>query len=101
MKSVKKIMISMVVGFAVLMITMPANAIFDGKFKQEVQKEIGAVKLVREVVRGGYDVVIAEELKKWMDEKKDMVIVDTMPYEQSYKKIMFLVRCNCFFRFLK
>jgi len=77
MKSVKKILISIIAGLGVLMITMPANAIFDGKFKQEVEKETGAVKLVREVVRGGYDVVTAEELKEWMDEKKD---------EQSYKK---------------
>ncbi len=86
MKSVKKMLISVVAGLGILMITMPANALFDGKFKQEVEKEKGAVKLVREVARGGYDVVTADELKKWMDEKKDMVIVDTMPYEASYKK---------------
>ncbi|MCP3901250.1 MAG: rhodanese-like domain-containing protein [Desulfobacteraceae bacterium] len=66
---------------------MPAHAIFgSGKFKKEVEKEQGAVKLVREVQKGGYDVVTAAELKQWMDKKKDMVIVDTMPYEASYKK---------------
>lgn len=58
----------------------------DDKFKQEVEKETGAVKLVREVQRGGYDVVTTEELKKWKDEGKDMLIIDTMPYEDSYKK---------------
>ena len=41
---------------------------------------------MREVQRGGYDVVTTEELKQWMDSDKQMVIVDTMPYEASYKK---------------
>ena len=44
------------------------------------------VNFANEVVKGGYKVVTTEELKKWMDEKKDMLIVDTMPYEDSYKK---------------
>ena len=56
------------------------------KFEKEVDKEKGAVKLVREVDKGGYGVITAEELKKWIDEGKDMVIVDTMPYKDSYKK---------------
>ena len=56
------------------------------KFEKEVDKEKAAVKLVREVQQGGYNVMTAEELKKWIDEGKDMVIVDTMPYEDSYKK---------------
>ena len=64
----------------------PAMAFLDNKFAKEVEKEAGAVKLVREVQRGGYDVITAEELKKWIDSGKDMVIVDTMPFEASYKK---------------
>ncbi len=64
----------------------PAGAFLDDKFEKEVEKEAGAVKLVREVQRGGYDVVTTEELKKWIDSGKDMLIVDTMPYEDSYKK---------------
>ena len=56
------------------------------KFQMEVEKEAGAVKLSREVIRGGYRLVTTDELKKWIDEGKDMVIVDTMPYEDSYKK---------------
>lgn len=58
----------------------------DNKFENEVEKEIGAVKLVREVQRGGYDVITTEELKSLVDSGKDIVIVDTMPYEDSYKK---------------
>ncbi|MCF8044306.1 MAG: rhodanese-like domain-containing protein [Desulfarculaceae bacterium] len=64
----------------------PAGAFLDNKFEKEVEKEKGAVKLVREVKRGGYDVVTTEELKKWIDSGKDMRIVDTMPYEDSFKK---------------
>ena len=56
------------------------------KFQMEVEKEAGAVKLVREVERGGYDVVATEKLKNWIDSGKEMVIVDTMPFEASYKK---------------
>ena len=67
-------------------ITSPARAFLDNKFEKEVEKETGAVKLVREVQRGGYDVVTTEELKKWIDSGKEMLIVDTMPYENSYKK---------------
>lgn len=64
----------------------PAGAFLDNKFEKEVEKETGAVKLLREVQRGGYDVVATEELKNWIDSGKDMLIVDTMPYEDSYKK---------------
>ena len=52
----------------------------------EVELEGKAITLVREVQKGGYDVISTEELKKWMDEGKEMLIIDTMPYEASYKK---------------
>jgi rhodanese-related sulfurtransferase len=67
-------------------VASPAMAFWDNKYEKEVKKEVGAVKLVREVQRGGYGVVTTGELKKWIDAGKDMVIVDTMPYEASYKK---------------
>ncbi len=68
-------------------LSCPAMALFDDKFEKEVEKETGAVKLVREVQRGGYDLVTTEELKKWIDGGKELVIVDTMPYADSYKKM--------------
>lgn len=74
----------MIVGIVVAGLTGPAMA--KDKFEEEVEKETGAVNLVREVQRGGYGVVTTEELKKWIDSKKAMVIVDTMPYTDSYKK---------------
>jgi thiosulfate/3-mercaptopyruvate sulfurtransferase len=59
---------------------------FKNKFEKEVEKEQRAVKLVREVQQGKYNIITASELKKWMDEGNQMLIVDTMPFESSYKK---------------
>ncbi len=75
----------LVVGLMAAMAT-PAGAFLDDKFEKEVAKEADAVKLVRDVQRGSYDVVTTEELKKWIDSGKEILVVDTMPYEDSYKK---------------
>ncbi len=56
------------------------------KFEKEVEVEKAAVKLYGEIERGGYGIVATDELKKWIDSEKDLVIIDTMPYEASYKK---------------
>ncbi len=53
---------------------------------KELETEKIASTFSAEVQRGAYKVVTTPELKKWMDEKKSMLIVDTMPYEDSYKK---------------
>ncbi len=53
---------------------------------KELENEKDALTFAGEVERGGYKVVSTEELKKWIDQKKAMLIVDTMPYEASYKK---------------
>ncbi len=53
---------------------------------KELETEKSAVTFAREVERGGYKIVSTEELKKWIDEKKNMLIVDTMPYQDSYIK---------------
>ncbi|ACL05699.1 rhodanese-like domain-containing protein [Desulfatibacillum aliphaticivorans] len=81
-KTLKVVLAIALVG---LLAASPAWA-FKNKFEKEVDAEAQAVKLVREVQRGGYDLVTTDELKKWMDEGKDMVIIDTMPYEGSYVK---------------
>jgi len=70
---------------ALLLISSPALS-FDNKFEKEVKAEKQAVKLLREVQRGGYGIVTTAELKQWQDEGKDMLIIDTMPYADSYKK---------------
>jgi thiosulfate/3-mercaptopyruvate sulfurtransferase len=69
----------------VLMLALSANvlAAWGGK---ELETEKIAVNFGKEVARGGYKFVSTEELKSWLDQKKDMLIVDTMPFEDSYKK---------------
>ena len=52
---------------------------------KELQNEKIAVKFEREVERGGYKVVTTQELKSWLDQKKEMLIVDTMPPD-NFKK---------------
>jgi rhodanese-related sulfurtransferase len=53
---------------------------------KELDSEASGVKLSREVSRGGYQLVTTQELKKWIDDKKPMMVIDTMPLEDSYKK---------------
>ncbi len=84
MSMVKLIVKFMLISAVVLSLAGTATA--KNKFEKEVEKETGAVKLVREVKKGGYDVVTTKELKQWIDAGKDMLIVDTMPYDASYKK---------------
>ncbi len=86
MKPVHSLMAAAAALFLVVSTISPAWALFDNKFEAELETEKVAVKLAREVKKGNYDLVTAEELKTWMDEGKNMVIVDTMPYEDSYKK---------------
>lgn len=52
----------------------------------EKDKEIIAITFAGEMMKGGYKAITAEQLKKWIDEKKDMLIVDTRPLEAKYKK---------------
>ena len=73
-----------IVGLIVMGLSVPALA--KDKFEFEQEKDAEAVKLVRDTKAGGYEVINAEELKKLIDSKKDILIVDTMPYEDSYKK---------------
>ncbi len=72
---------------AIMLAVATADAsLFKNKFEKEVATEAVAVKLARETVRGGYRLVTAAELKSWIDQKKPLLIIDTMPYEASYKK---------------
>jgi rhodanese-related sulfurtransferase len=82
-------MMTRIIGFSVLALLLMGCTTQESaknKFEQEVEKEKEAVKLVREVQRGGYDIVTTERLKKWIDAGKDMLIIDTMPYKASFKK---------------
>jgi thiosulfate/3-mercaptopyruvate sulfurtransferase len=68
----------------VLTLITPALALEWGA--KELKNEEIAVNFAGEVERGGYGIVCTKELKKWIDQRKSMLIVDTMPYEDSYKK---------------
>lgn len=86
MKRISKLMVLLSAMALLLAFSAPAWALFGDKFKDELAKEKACFKLIREMERGGYKLVDTAELKKWMDEKKPMIMVDTMPYEASYKK---------------
>lgn len=73
----------MVISIFILGLAGASFAQWGGK-EGEIEKI--AVNFAKEVAKGGYKVVTTEELKGWIDQKKDMIIVDTMPYEDSYKK---------------
>lgn len=53
---------------------------------KELDTEKLAVTFYSDVVRGGYKLVTTEELKATVDRKESMLIIDTMPLEDSYKK---------------
>jgi rhodanese-related sulfurtransferase len=84
MRIANAVMVGLLAGILVLGSLCAAEA--KNTFEAEVEKEASAVKLAREVQRGGYDLVTTEELKAWIDSGKGMIIVDTMPFEDSYKK---------------
>jgi thiosulfate/3-mercaptopyruvate sulfurtransferase len=54
--------------------------------EKELDTEKSAVTLAREAQRGGYNLVTTAELKGWIDQKKPMMIIDTMPLKDSYVK---------------
>jgi thiosulfate/3-mercaptopyruvate sulfurtransferase len=53
---------------------------------KELNTEKIAINFHNEVARGNYKIVSTSELKAWMDQKKEMLLIDTMPFEDSYKK---------------
>jgi rhodanese-related sulfurtransferase len=88
MNAGKKIMVWAMVGAYLAIGSTSASALGFGKnkFEKEVEKEQGAVKLARETTQGDYSLITTEELKKLIDSGKDILLIDTMPYEDSYKK---------------
>lgn len=74
------------IAFLMIFVASSAFAFGTSKFKDEVEKETGAVKLTREVMSGGYDVITTAELSEVIKAGEDVLIIDTMPYEASYKK---------------
>lgn len=70
-----------------LILTLAAGPVLaSGWGSKELETETIAVKLTREVQKGGYGIVRTDEFKGWIDAGKEMLIVDTMPYADSYAK---------------
>lgn len=64
----------------------PATAAAIDWGKKELSNEQISVKVARETVKGGYELVLTDALKGWIDAKKPMLVVDTMPKKDSYDK---------------
>lgn len=71
---------------ALLCVASIVGACGTNQFEQELALEQAAVPLARQTVAGGYALVTAGELKQWLDAKKDFLLVDAMPYEESFRK---------------
>jgi thiosulfate/3-mercaptopyruvate sulfurtransferase len=84
MMKMQKVFLVVVVCFTILAASAGTGLALWGS--SEVETEKISVTFASEVARGGYQIVTTERLKKMMDDKKDMLIVDTMPFEASYKK---------------
>jgi thiosulfate/3-mercaptopyruvate sulfurtransferase len=57
-----------------------------GVTQANVQSEFLAIKAASEKERGAYELLSLGDLKAKLDAKEDILVVDTMPYEASYKK---------------
>ena len=73
-------------GFTFLLLAVTSLGCGKNKFQQEVETESASVKLARETVDGDYSLITTHELKKLLDDKTDMLLIDAMPLESSYQK---------------
>lgn len=62
------------------------KAMGSAKDGNEVSVETVSMKLVKAVEEGGYTMVNTEELKSWVDNKEDMILIDTMPADHYKSK---------------
>jgi thiosulfate/3-mercaptopyruvate sulfurtransferase len=74
------------IAFAVALSSFFAVGCGSNKFEQQASLEEKAVTLARQTEAGGYDLITTGEVKKLVDAKADVVIVDAMPYDESYAK---------------
>jgi len=51
----------------------------------ELAIEKATIKFMKDTQAGGYQIVSTADLNKWVTEKKDMIIIDTMPAENFAK----------------
>ncbi len=56
------------------------------KFEKEVETEAAAVGLARETEKGGYELITTDELKSMIDNGDAFVLIDAMPFEDSFQQ---------------
>ncbi len=86
MKKLKKMSITGMLCLLFGSLAVNGFAFGTNKFEAEVNKEEAAIKLLREVQRGDYKVISTAELQEVLSAEKDVLVIDAMPYEDSYKK---------------
>jgi len=62
------------------------NAQKVGVSQANVQSEFLVMKVASEKERGDYELISLGDLKEKLDAKEDILVVDSMPYEASFKK---------------
>ncbi|MFC1503102.1 rhodanese-like domain-containing protein [Pseudomonadota bacterium] len=76
-----------ILGAALLIFPLSASAgLFGNKFENEVKTEQVAINLHNETMQGGYQLINTEKVKALLDDGKDVLIIDAMPFKDSYKK---------------
>jgi len=63
----------------ILLAALLAAGCGTNQFEAEAALEKKAVPLARETVAGGYALVTADELAGWLEQKKDLLLIDAMP----------------------
>ncbi|KGP75947.1 sulfurtransferase [Desulfosporosinus sp. Tol-M] len=86
----KRKTITLMVGliFSMLVFTgcsQQVNSVGTSPNGSEIAIEKAAMKFMKDYQAGGYKLVSTEDLNKWVSEKKDMIIIDTMPADNFAK----------------
>lgn len=85
MKKNSKILLLAVFCIAILTACSGSKGVGSAKDGNEFTIESTAMRLMAAVEEGQYNLVGTEELKNWIDNGEDMVVIDTMPAD-SYNK---------------
>lgn len=90
MKSRKVLLLVLTLVLAIGMLTACAsntqvNTVGTSPNGSEIAIEKATLKFMKDTLAGGYQIVSTEELNTWVADKKDMIIIDTMPAD-SYSK---------------
>ena len=78
--------LQLAIGSLTLLIVTSLCGCGTNRFEQEVPTEEAAIKLANETVQGGYQLVSTAELKKWLDDGQEFLLIDAMPAEESFNK---------------